>query len=275
MLVAIVAVVILAIFFLWPEPARADGAVSARKGGFSGHHVGAGLNRGGGLVRGGGLRGRVEFGGGDFSRHRAFRGDRGRGGHRLLLGDRYRLYQQRRLSGVKVAPDALLGDRFRLDQRRRLDDAFLSSRQGRDRDAGKHDRGKWGGKRHGDRFGRRYGKWLGPAPLLLPYGGADVIVREVVVPVLIPVPAPRPAGDAGSAARLDPRGRVTLVGDEQGIVGDWAQGDVLPEGVPLVTLDPVAYDLPQPPLGEKYARVGNDVLRIDAGSRRITEIVAR
>ncbi len=66
-----------------------------------------------------------------------------------------------------------------------------------------------------------------------------------------------------------------MVGDEEQATDDWSPGDVLPDDVPQVTLDYAAYGLPIPPFGEKYARIGNDVLRIDAGTRRITEVVAR
>jgi Ni/Co efflux regulator RcnB len=59
------------------------------------------------------------------------------------------------------------------------------------------------------------------------------------------------------------------------MVGDWAAGDVLPHGIPRVTLDPVAYGLPEPPPGQKYVFVGNDVLRIATVSRRIVEVVSR
>jgi hypothetical protein len=110
----------------------------------------------------------------------------------------------------------------------------------------------------------------------VPFVGTDAVVRDVIVPVVIPVPASGPAPAAAVVpSPLDPRGRSNLPGEAARGVGDWAPGDALPEGVPHVTLDPVAYGLPEPPPGEKYARVGNEVLRIDAATRRVAEVVAR
>lgn len=275
LLVAIVAAVVVAVLFLWPERARADFAASVRLGGSVGvHDVGGRLHRGSSL-RGrlhaghGALHGRLHRGGHDFRGH-GFRRGHLQSRHGVLLGDRFRLKQQRRVGGPP-AKGVLLGDRFRFEQHRRLHHEF----RGPDHRRGRHGHGRHRHDRLDRKAFRHGGKWLRPAPLLLPYVGADVIVREVVVPVLVPVPSERPADLSRSPGRLDPRGRVTLVGEEDGIVGDWAQGDLLPDSVPHVTLDAVAYGLPQPPLGEKYARVGNDVLRIDAGSRRIVEVVAR
>ena len=93
----------------------------------------------------------------------------------------------------------------------------------------------------------------------------------------IAVPVVDRTGAAKGTVEIDPRGRITVVGeDEAEQAGDaWSQGDVLPREVPHITLDYAAYGLPTPSLGEKYARVGNEVLRIDTGSRRIVEVVAR
>ena len=291
LLVAIVAALVVAVFFLWPDKARADLAVGAHiSGGFGSHDVGGRLHNGSphfGSLHRGGVQGRLHLGAGDVRRHGSLRPGRGHGRHGMLLGDRFRLDQHRRIGGARVGR-GLLGDIHRVEQRRRLNARFLGAEQAHGRHEhkrhargdgrGDHHRG-YGHKRHGHKGhgrwrGRHHAKWLGPAPLLLPYGGADVIVREVVVPVLVPVPAERP-GDAVVAPALDPRGRASLVEEEAGVVGDWAVGDILPRDVPHVTLDAFAYGLPQPPSGEKYARVGNDVLRVDLGSRRITAVVAR
>ena len=293
LLTAIAVIVVLAVLFLWPEPARADLAVSGRIGsGHAGHSLGGRLHHGDGL-RGrvhldhGHAHGRLHLGGGDRRRflrqHHVHDHSHGRG---LLLGDRFRLHQQRRIAGGRIAQDVLLGEGFRFAQQRRHEREFLGPKHRRGGQAHGHGHGHRhaDGHRHRDGYGKGrghhrhrkdYGKWLAPAPLLLPYGGADVIVREVVVPVLVPVPAERPADVLRGGSRLDARGRAAFVGGEDGVLGGWAEGDILPGDVPHVALDAVAYGLPQPPPGEKYARVGNDVLRIDAGSRRITEVVGR
>lgn len=273
LLAATVAVLAGIAFFIWPEPASADINFSGRFGGKAGHGAGVGarLHLGDRAVLHGGILGRGSFHHGR-KHHRVHLGDRfrhyqheriskhDRFRHGRLLGDRLRVDQHERLSGRSFPSRVLLGDVFLYNQRRRLDEEFLGPdfRDGH-RDWKRHHRGL-------------HAKFLRPRSYLLPYGGADVIVREVIVPV--PVPAERPAAVA-EPARVEPRGRVRLVGEEEGIVGDWAPGDRLPDNVPHVALDPVAYGLPDPPFGEKYARVGNDVLRIEAGSRRIVEIVAR
>ena len=293
LLAAIAAAIVVAAFFFWPEPARADMGVSARiGGGFGGHDIGSRLHRGGGGGGGGGFRGKVHFGhggvhgrvrlGDDFGRHGSFRHDRGHRKHGVLLGDRFRDFQHRRIIGSRHAKGSLLGDRFRFKQQRRLKSEFGGRdrwREGHGRDwhdrkwHGHEGRGhKWDGHgRHGR--GRHVGKFPFAGPVLLPYGGTDVVVREIIVPV--PVPAPPQPEAAPEPAVLDPHGRATLMGDGEGTAGDWAPGDVLPGDLPHVALDPDAYGLPQPPAGEKYARVGNDVLRIEADSRRVTEVVAR
>lgn len=290
LLLAIVVGVVLAAIFLWPEPARADFSISGRVGGsVAGHSHGGSLHHGGAGVRGGvhighgGVRGRLHLGAGYRDKRLSHKRGHARG---LLLGDRFRLHQQLRLGGGPGAKGVLLGDRMRFRQQRRLDDGFLGREHRRDvHSHWQHDRDRLGKRRghghhrHHRHHRRHHGKWLAPAPHPLRHGGASVVVREIIVPVLVPVPANRPAERLPEATRkpvpLDPRGRAAFVGEGDGIVGDWAAGDILPRNVPHVTLDPIVYGLPQPPSGEKYARVGNDVLRIDTGSRRITEVVAR
>jgi hypothetical protein len=55
---------------------------------------------------------------------------------------------------------------------------------------------------------------------------------------------------------------------------EWVLGAVLPPDLPYVTLDPSAYGLAPPPDGHLYARVDGDVLRIEAGTRRILGVLA-
>lgn len=50
-------------------------------------------------------------------------------------------------------------------------------------------------------------------------------------------------------------------------------GSQLPRSVPHVTLDWRTHGLPQPPLGQIYARVRTDVLLIDAATRRVIGMV--
>lgn len=299
--IAIIAGIVLAVFFLWPERARADPGFSAHGSIKVGTGVGAGLHRGqagkrrevhaGGRALHRGLH-RDRRGGPRFV-DRGFRRDRSvdahglrrnrsvgdHGGSRLhgsLLGDRFRFHEHRLVGGGKHARRVLLGDRFLTEQRRRLDAEFLGPRRSGDRRAGKR-HGRYISGHNGHVRGGHRAQWLRGERLLLPYGGTDVVVRHVIVPVPVPTPqAARRAPDVPEqSAGLDPRGRVTLVGEEDGIVGDWVRGDTLPAGMPYVALDPVAYGLPEPPRGQRYARVGNDVLRIEVGSRRIAEIVAR
>ena len=49
-----------------------------------------------------------------------------------------------------------------------------------------------------------------------------------------------------------------------------APGDALPEGLAYVTLNWRTYDLPRPPAGEVYARIGRAVYRIEPEAGRVT-----
>ncbi|MEM9146048.1 MAG: RcnB family protein [Pseudomonadota bacterium] len=51
-------------------------------------------------------------------------------------------------------------------------------------------------------------------------------------------------------------------------------GQALPRRLPQVTLNWRSYALPEPPPGEIYVRVGRDLLRIEAASRVVTDLVA-
>lgn len=108
-----------------------------------------------------------------------------------------------------------------------------------------------------------------------------VIVREKVVReqvVSAPVPASAAAALAAPpavTAAPDPRGRARTVAAPGSAPREWVLGAVLPPDVPHVALDPSAYGLPTPPEGQIYARVDDDVLRIEAGTRRIIGILAQ
>jgi Ni/Co efflux regulator RcnB len=54
----------------------------------------------------------------------------------------------------------------------------------------------------------------------------------------------------------------------------WEVGEPLPAGVPQVTLDWRTYGLSEPEPGRIYARVGRDVLLIEADSRRVIRRIA-
>ena len=87
-------------------------------------------------------------------------------------------------------------------------------------------------------------------------------------PAAEPEPEPEifePLDPTGSARRLRARGAAPHA--------RYAAGDVLPAGVPHVTLDARRYGLPDPPSGQIYARVSGAVYLIDAGTRRIAAIV--
>ena len=49
----------------------------------------------------------------------------------------------------------------------------------------------------------------------------------------------------------------------------WVVGEPLPPRLPLVSLDPVTYGLPELPAGQIYVRIRRTVLVIEAGSRRV------
>ena len=106
------------------------------------------------------------------------------------------------------------------------------------------------------------------APVILD-GEAD---REVIVierppddpPEAAPEPEPdTPPDPSGPFAGQRARGADRA---GEGI----AVGATLPRGMVYVTLNWRTYDLPRPPDGEIYARVGREVVRLDPASRRVT-----
>lgn len=270
----VTALVMIAVTFS-PERARADFDVSARIGGKIGHGPGVGARlhlgdraalRAGGFDRGGFHLDR---------RHKRLLGDRFRlrqdrrlfgGKHRSvhrLIGNRFRSEQIRGLAGVPLPSFVLIGDAELIAQRRRFRDEHLPH----DRHARRHfHKGK------GVHRAFLAGRFLLPWAPAVPGDDRPVVIVQVMPPAAEP---DQPNPPAARPEPLDPRGRIKTVGDED-VVGDaWSEGDLLPDDVPHVTLDHLSYGLPAPPLGEKYARVGNEVLRIDTGSRRVVEIVAQ
>jgi Ni/Co efflux regulator RcnB len=261
---AVLAALALAGLSLWPAEGLADPGA-----GFRGGSAGAARAHSGDAGFRGGARFGSRFGAGGFARGEFGRGGfRGRHGfaHRgATLGDRFRVHQRARLTGIPLPSHVLIGDAELVAQRRRFNEKFLARDRLRDR-----------------RFFHK--RAFFPRPFYFPWApgvpGDDppvIIVQIVSSPPRPPAPPAPSVAAAPAAQTLDPRGRITVVGeDEAEQAGDaWSQGDVLPREVPHITLDYAAYGLPTPSLGEKYARVGNEVLRIDTGSRRIVEVVAR
>jgi Ni/Co efflux regulator RcnB len=94
------------------------------------------------------------------------------------------------------------------------------------------------------------------------------------------LPAPVEAGDPASPdpqarAPLDPQPAFRTVRPRGAPARTPAYevGKPLPEGRPFVTLDWRAYDLPEPPDGQTYARIRGDIVLIDPDSRRVVETV--
>lgn len=78
-------------------------------------------------------------------------------------------------------------------------------------------------------------------------------------------PASTPADPSGGMVRHPARGLPAP--------RTWTLGEPLPRSTPHVTLAPSVYGLPRPPAGQTYARVGADVLLIEATTRRVMSVV--
>ena len=91
--------------------------------------------------------------------------------------------------------------------------------------------------------------------------------------VLVPLPTPRPEPPeaepepAAPAPPPDPRGAAIKRARGAAAEAPYTVGEPLPGDVPHVTLDWRRYELPEPPAGKIYARVGREVLLIDAATR--------
>jgi hypothetical protein len=140
-------------------------------------------------------------------------------------------------------------------------------------------RDRWDNHRHRGGFGFRL-NWPRSATVLSPYSTGRVIERETIIVPQAPPPAPvtaapPPVTAAPTASPLDPQGTARTVSARgEYRPREWVLGAPLPPDLPHVTLDPSAYGLPAPPDGQLYARVEGDVLRIEAGSRRILGVLA-
>jgi len=85
-----------------------------------------------------------------------------------------------------------------------------------------------------------------------------------------PSPAPAPA-----VAPAEPRGPLRLR-PARGVAPAetaYSLGEALPPNLPHVTLNWQQFDLPEPPPGQLYVRIGNDVLLITAAGRIVESVV--
>ncbi len=103
--------------------------------------------------------------------------------------------------------------------------------------------------------------------------------RRVREPVAVePPPAPVPpvvAAPAEPPPPPDPHGplRLTLARGIAPAEAPYRLGEALPPGLPHVTLAWRQFDLPEPPPGQLYARVGRDVLLITATGRIVESVL--
>lgn len=101
----------------------------------------------------------------------------------------------------------------------------------------------------------------------------DIVERTPVAPPAAPT-VPVVAAPAEPPLPPDPRGPVRLMARGGAIASaPYNVGEALPSNLPHVTLDWRHYDLPEPPPGQVYARVGRDVLLITATSRIVESVV--
>ena len=133
---------------------------------------------------------------------------------------------------------------------------------------------------HGHGLGHKPRNRFHPFFIFPHYGyawGSDSDRRQAYVPPPSPPPPslpPEPPVVEEPAAAPDPRGprRVPARGAAP-VEPPYAVGEALPANLPHVTLDWRLYDLPEPPVGRVYARVGRDVLLITADERVVEKVV--
>lgn len=130
---------------------------------------------------------------------------------------------------------------------------------------------------HKRRFLPRFGRHVPAIPYAYPYayryrGDRDDDYSEAAPP---PPPPPEPQVAPEPPTPPDARGPQweTARGRSSPLDGGVAVGRHLPRGVPHVTLDWQDYDLPRPPAGQTYARVGTMVVLIEADSRLVRRIL--
>ena len=244
-IIAVLAIIVFAVVYFWPEKTAA-GSVSGRL------HLGASGFSIGGAV------GDVRF-------------STGRGHRQLARPGRHR----DGWGSHRHRPGSVSGRLHRGDAGTTIDLGAVRFSDGKERrhsDSRDRHRDGWGLKR--DRWhDRRRG--LRPVVVVPPYSTERVIVYDTVIAP--PPPAPQvPASPEAPPPPLDPEGGArTLSAPGAAPPREWVLGAVLPPDLPHVGLDAAAYGLPPPPDGQIYARVDGDVLRIDAGTRRIISVLAQ
>jgi len=94
-------------------------------------------------------------------------------------------------------------------------------------------------------------------------------------PARPPAPPPEAIAPAEPPPPPDPQGPLRLSPARGALPGTerWLLGEALPPDLPHVTLDWRRYDLPEPPPGRIYARVGRSVLLITAGERVVEAVL--
>ncbi|HSF96510.1 MAG TPA: RcnB family protein [Thermohalobaculum sp.] len=130
-----------------------------------------------------------------------------------------------------------------------------------------HDRDRKRGHRRDGRF-----RVFIPHPYYYPYDRDDA-----ATPPAEPAEPPEPVTPPEPQAPPDPLGPLnrSLARGAAAPEPPWQLGHPLPAGLPHVTLDWRRYDLPEPPAGRLYARVGRDVLVITAAGRVVERVMPR
>jgi Ni/Co efflux regulator RcnB len=126
--------------------------------------------------------------------------------------------------------------------------------------------GPW--RRRGHRRSKPYGYFL--PPYYRSYREERVETRPEPVappaPVVVAPVEPPPPPDPRGPVRLTARGSAP-------VAARYVVGEALPADLPHVTLDWRQFDLPEPPAGQIYARVGRDVLLISTNGRIVESVV--
>ena len=112
------------------------------------------------------------------------------------------------------------------------------------------------------------------------FGYGDYYDRDspLALPPALPPPPPEPPvveAPAEPPPPPDPRGplRLTQARGMPPAEPPYAVGEALPADLPHVTLDWRQYELPEPPAGRLYARIGRDVLLITEVDRVVEKVV--
>jgi hypothetical protein len=99
----------------------------------------------------------------------------------------------------------------------------------------------------------------------------------LALPPVAPAPPPEPrvveAAPAEPAPPPDPRGAAIQRARGASLAAPFTIGEALPQDLPHVTLDWRRFELPEPPPGRIYARIGRDVLLITAEGRVVEDIL--